>query len=97
VTENARQIAFQGKQLYKRLAAFLSNLSVLGRHLDQTVIDYNKAVGSLETRVLPAARRLKETGASGTGLPTVAAIAHQTVAPTYAGSAEEEIKDASGS
>ncbi len=97
VTENARQIVFQGKQLYKRLAAFLGNLSVLGRHLDQTVTGYNKAVESFETRVLPTARRLKETGVSGTGLPTVAAITHQTIAPTYAGSAEEEIKDASGS
>jgi DNA recombination protein RmuC len=82
-TENARQIAFQGKQLYKRLAAFLGNLSLLGRGLDQILMDYNEAVESLESPVLPMVRELKETGVSGRGLPQATAIVNQAIPPSW--------------
>jgi DNA recombination protein RmuC len=65
VEENAKQISELGKSLYERLRTFAGHLSTMGRNLGQSVDAYNKAVGSLELRVLPAARRFKEMGAAG--------------------------------
>ncbi|HEY4596304.1 MAG TPA: DNA recombination protein RmuC, partial [Thermoanaerobaculia bacterium] len=65
VEENAKQISELGKSLYERLRTFAGHLSAMGRNLGQSVDAYNKAVGSLELRVLPAARRFKEMGAAG--------------------------------
>lgn len=65
VEENAREISELGKALYERLRTFASHLATMGRNLGQSVDAYNKAVGSLELRVLPAARRFKEMGAAG--------------------------------
>ncbi|MFL6237149.1 MAG: DNA recombination protein RmuC [Thermoanaerobaculia bacterium] len=65
VEENAKQISEFGKSLYERLRTFAGHLSAMGRNLGQSVDAYNKAVGSLELRVLPAARRFKEMGAAG--------------------------------
>jgi DNA recombination protein RmuC len=65
VEENAKAISELGKSLYERLRTFAAHLSAMGRNLGQSVDAYNKAVGSLELRVLPAARRFKEMGAAG--------------------------------
>lgn len=94
VAENARQIAFQGKQLYKYLSTFLHNLGDLGGRLDQAVQDYNRAVGSLESRVLPAARRLREMGVADMGLPSAAPVVHQAIPPA-SHDLDDEAKDGS--
>jgi DNA recombination protein RmuC len=65
VEENAREISELGKSLYERLRTFAGHIGAMGRNLGQSVDAYNKAVGSLELRVLPAARRFKEMGAAG--------------------------------
>lgn len=65
VEENARDISELGKALYERLRTFAGHLGAMGKNLGQSVDAYNKAVGSLEMRVLPAARRFKEMGAAG--------------------------------
>jgi len=65
VEENAREISELGKSLYERLRTFAGHIGVMGKNLGQSVDAYNKAVGSLELRVLPAARRFKEMGAAG--------------------------------
>lgn len=62
VAEHAREIAEHGRHLYARLADFLERLAMAGRRLDSAVKYYNEAVGSLERKVLPSARRLKELG-----------------------------------
>jgi DNA recombination protein RmuC len=72
---NAQQISDLGKQLYERLATFANHLDELGKHLGQATDAYNHAVGSVEHRVLTAARRFKELGAtSGDDLPQLEAI-----------------------
>lgn len=65
VEENAKAISELGKALHERLRTFAAHLSALKRGLDQSVDAYNRAVGSLELRVLPAARRFQEMGAAG--------------------------------
>jgi len=65
VEENAKQISELGKVLHERLRTFAGHLLAMGKNLGQSVDAYNKAVGSLELRVLPAARRFKEMGAAG--------------------------------
>jgi DNA recombination protein RmuC len=62
VAENAEQIAAQGKALYERVATFVGHVTGVGKSLEASVRKYNEAVGSLDARVLPAARRLRELG-----------------------------------
>jgi DNA recombination protein RmuC len=62
VAENAEQIAAQGKSLYERIATFVGHVGGVGKSLEASVKKYNDAVGSLDARVLPAARRLRELG-----------------------------------
>ncbi|MDE2664861.1 MAG: DNA recombination protein RmuC [Acidobacteriota bacterium] len=64
VTANAREISELGKSLYDRLAVLVRHLEEMGRHLGKSVEAYNRAMGSVESRVLVAARRFKELGAT---------------------------------
>ena len=65
MAENARQISELGRTLFDRMRLLAENFSKVGTNLDRAVRTYNEAVGSLEARVLPAARRFKELGAAG--------------------------------
>ena len=67
MAENAQAISDLGKALHERIVKFTGHLNDLGRHLGQSIQSYNKAVGSLESRVLPAARRFKEMGIGSKG------------------------------
>jgi len=61
---NARQISELGRELHRRLDLLLEKFAAVGRNLGQAVQAYNDAVGSLESRYLPQARKLKELGIS---------------------------------
>ena len=65
LAESARQISELGRTLYERLVTLAEHFERLQRGLEAAVDAYNKAVASLESRVLAAARRFREFGAAG--------------------------------
>jgi DNA recombination protein RmuC len=65
VAESARAVSKLGKELHGRLAVLGDHMARLGQQLDRAVSTYNQTVGSLERRVLPAARRFSDLGADG--------------------------------
>lgn len=62
LADNARQIRDLASDLHQRLAVFTGHLARVGRALGNSVDAYNNAVGSLERKVLPGARRFTELG-----------------------------------
>ncbi len=64
MTAHAEEAGRLGKDLYERMAVLADHVNEVGHALSKSVSAYNRAVGSLETRILPAARRFKELGVS---------------------------------
>jgi DNA recombination protein RmuC len=64
IAESAKAISDLGRELYTRLATLTEHFAKVGRGLETAVRSYNETVGSLETRVLPSARKFKEHGIS---------------------------------
>jgi DNA recombination protein RmuC len=67
LAENARAISELGRELHERLGTLAGHFGKLKRSIDAVVAAYNAAAGSLETRVLVSARKLKELGATSSG------------------------------
>ena len=62
LAQNAEVIREVGEELYNRIALFSEHLTKVGKSLDSSVSNFNKAVGSFESRVLPSARKFVEMG-----------------------------------
>jgi len=76
LAENARQISGLGKELYDRLATLAGHWIGVGKNLGQATEAYNKAVASLESRVLVSARKFRDLKAADADkeLPTPALV-----------------------
>lgn len=74
LADRARDIHLLGRDLYDRLGVMGGHLDKLGRSLTSAVGSYNKAVGSLETRVLVSARKFGELEVSDRDLPVPGAV-----------------------
>ncbi len=62
LTDHARELLTLGRDLHDRLASLGTHTRTMGTALRRSVEAYNGLVGSLETRVLPSARRLHTMG-----------------------------------
>ena len=89
ITREAQHISALGKELYMRVRVMAHHFADMRRALDRTVSSYNKAVSSLETRVLPSARKFRDLGAVTTDeipqLESVDQQARSLQAPELAG------------
>lgn len=85
VAENARRVHELGRDLYTRLSKMGEHVVGMGRSIESTVKRYNEFVGSLESRVMPQARKFTELEVEGTAdeleeLPTVELMPKQVQA-----------------
>lgn len=82
LNKNAEQIREIGEELYRRLNTLTDHMAKLGRQLDSSVVQYNRLVGSFESKVIPGARKFADLGVP-TGQPaeSPAPIEKQTRAP----------------
>ena len=62
IARNAQEISELGRALYDRIAKLAEHFENVGKSLAKSVQCYNQAVGTLESRVLVTARRLKDKG-----------------------------------
>ena len=64
IAANATAISDLGKQLYDRLRLLASHFEDVGDKIGKAVDAYNRVLASMESRILPAARRFKDLGAA---------------------------------
>ena len=69
VAENAREVARLGQELYQRMGTMGDHIAGLGQDIARSVRRYNAFVGSLESRVMPQARRFVDLKVEGTSRP----------------------------
>ena len=67
VAENARHISELGRDLYKRLSIMGNHVKGLGGAIKTASIRYNTFVGSLESQVMPQARKFTELDVEDAG------------------------------
>ncbi len=62
VEANIEKVKSLGSELLNRMNVFVDHLQAVGKALDGSVQNYNKAMASLDTRLLPACRQMHELG-----------------------------------
>lgn len=74
LSDGARELFTIGRELHGRLATLGEHTGKLGRTLARAVDDYNKVVGTLETRVLVSARRMGALDLTDVTVPDVPVV-----------------------
>ena len=94
LARNAAEVHTLGKELYARLATMGGHIGKLGSALGTAVTSYNKAVGSLESRVLVTARKFADLGVAAEELespPQVESATRQLQAPELQASEQSSL------
>ncbi len=72
ITREAKEIASLGKEIYDRLSVVIGHFVKLGKSIDQSVGNYNKAMNSVDSRLMVTARKLESLeSASSEHLPDI--------------------------
>lgn len=66
LSQNAEKIRDIGQSLYHRIGTLTEHLNKLGKYMNASVDQYNRLLGSFESKVLPGARKFTELGVSST-------------------------------
>jgi DNA recombination protein RmuC len=90
VTENANRIADAGRELYSRLEKFVEHLSAVGKNIDKSIDSYNRAVGSLDRRLMPSAKRFQELGLSESEIAPPEQLDARSTESSFAPAAADE-------
>ena len=64
LAENAEEIRRVASELYDRVQLVCDHYADTGRLLEKTVESYNRSVGSWDSRLMPALRKMRELGVS---------------------------------
>ncbi len=78
LAETAGQVSRLGRELYERLATLGSHFDKLGRSLSGAVNNYNKAVATMESRVMVSARRFRTLEVASEPLQEMKAVQETT-------------------
>jgi DNA recombination protein RmuC len=98
VAEDAQKVLQTGKELYGRLVTMTAKITKLGRSMTRATTDYNEFVATLETRVVPSARRMVELKVADATTPleplkAVEATTRPIVRPELLAGAEGAVVD----
>ena len=75
LAESAKEVVELGRSLHARLATMGGHFAAASRGLNQAVVNYNKAIASLESRVLVSARKFTDLDVTKAGLDELAPVA----------------------
>ncbi|NGX53053.1 MAG: hypothetical protein KR126chlam5_01360, partial [Candidatus Anoxychlamydiales bacterium] len=64
MSKNAKEIVKAGNELFERLMTMTSHFTKTGENLSRSVSSFNQTIASLNSRVLPSAKKLKSMEAS---------------------------------
>ncbi|HXX53211.1 MAG TPA: DNA recombination protein RmuC [Thermodesulfovibrionales bacterium] len=92
LTKNAQEISELGRQLYERMGILVQHLESIGVNLEKAIGAYNKAVGSVEARVLPSVRKFRELGV--TAAEEISALEQIDMTPRSVNVLPEESREA---
>ncbi len=88
LTENARELFTLSRELYERLGTMGGHVAKLGNSLRSSVERYNSFVGTLESRVLPTARKINAFDAGSLDQSDQAAVPAVDATPRLLGAPE---------
>ena len=75
IAREAKEIAALGKELYERIGVVAGHFAKVGKSLGQSVEHYNKAVNSVESRLMVTAKKFEALDSASAGeLPEAKAI-----------------------
>jgi DNA recombination protein RmuC len=94
LAESAREVKELGAELYERLRTWTGHMQVLQKSLSSSVDAYNRAVGSLESRVLVTARKFPALGVVGNERAEIAELSPIETAPRHLQAVEPDDDDA---